>query len=122
MILFYALLCAFFTISGTIIILFPAFFKKLLNRMIEKELFYVMGIAEIAMGLGTLFFRHVTKATWFAFVAGLALFVDGIFYMISTERVKESFQWFLSMDDKAVKIYGVFVLVVAAGFFLMSVM
>lgn len=122
MILFYALLCAFFTISGTIIILFPAFFKKLLNRMIEKELFYVMGIAEIAMGLGTLFFRHETKATWFGFVAGLALFVDGIFYMISTERVKESFQWFLSMDDKAVKIYGVFVLVVAAGFFLMSVM
>jgi len=50
------------------------------------------------------------------------LFVDGIFYMISTGRVKESFQWFLSMDNKAVKIYGIFVLVVAGGYFMMSVM
>ncbi len=121
MILFYLLLGAFLLISGVIIILFPMLFKKLLNIMIEKELFYLMGIAEIAMGLGTLFFRHETKATWFALVAGLALFIDGVFYMISTGRVKESFQWFLSMEDKAVKIYGAFVLVVGGGFFLMSI-
>lgn len=91
-----------------------------MNWLLEKELFLIMGILEIALGLGTLYYRHDTKLTWFALIVGLAFFTEGIFYFISSHRVKESYEMFLGLENKYFKIYGLFMLLISLGYLFMG--
>jgi hypothetical protein len=53
--------------------------KKMMQIIVQNDLFFIPGIIEIGIGLGTLYFRDQTRMDWFVFLCGLIFFLDGIF-------------------------------------------
>ncbi len=108
-------------LMGLLVLTFPQTFKTVLTYIVRKDLFIIPGVLEIALGLGTLYFRETTKMKWFVYITGLLLFVDGIFYLLSSQRFKEVMQLILESDEKTWRSYGILSLLIAFGYFLAAV-
>ncbi len=113
---FYIVVAAFFFLTALITFLQPAIVKKIMKLVLDKDLFFLPGVLEILLGLGTLYFRYSSKLKWFVYIAGFTLFIDGIFYLISSERLKETYKWFLEFEDKSMRTYAIFILVISVGY------
>jgi uncharacterized protein YjeT (DUF2065 family) len=117
---FYFGVALIFTTSGLIIIIKPELMKKMMQIIVQNDLFFIPGIIEIGIGLGTLYFRDQTRMDWFVFLCGLMFFLDGIFYMIMSKRLQELYEWFIGIADRTVRSYGLLMLLLALGYFLAS--
>ena len=118
MILFYLIVAAFFLGLGSLFTLRPALMKRVMHWILSRSLFPWMGIVEIALGLGTLYFRHQSQLLWFSYLAGFMFFIDGVLYMLTSEQIRSAYEWFLKMEDRALRTYGIFLFVICVGFFL----
>ena len=116
MILFYIATGLIFTVLGFIFTLKPALSKRFITLIMNHELYFIMGVLEIALGLGTLYFRDETKLRWFAYIIGFLLFTDGIFYLTSSKRMNETYKWLLKLEDKNLKTYGKLIFLIAIGY------
>jgi len=121
MIWFYCGVALSLTISGIIILLKPAWLKDIMRIVVEKDLFFVPGVIEIGIGLGTLYFREQTNLNWFIYLAGLMLFFDGILYIVMSKRLREMYEWFIDIADQKIRSYGIFLILLAVGYFLASI-
>jgi len=95
--------------------------KIVMGLVVEKELFFIPGVLEIGLGLGTLYFRDQTNLNWFIYLAGLMLFFDGMLYIIMSKRLREMYIWFLQIADQKIRSYGLFLLLLAIGYGLASI-
>lgn len=109
------------TLMGLLVLTFPQTFKTVLTYIVRKDLFIIPGVLEIALGLGTLYCRETTKMKWFVYITGLLFFVDGIFYLLSSQRFKEVMQLILESDEKTWRSYGILSLLIALGYFLAAI-
>lgn len=121
MIWFYMVAALLLAVSGIIILIKPAWMKSLMQIIVKKDLFYVPGVTEIGIGLGTLYYRDQTKMTWFVYLAGLMLFFDGIFYILMSKRLREMYEWFSAIDDQKIRSYALFLFFLAVGYFLAAI-
>jgi len=118
---FYFGVSVFLVISGTMTVIKPIWLKNLMQIIVQKDLFFIPGVIEIGIGLGTLYYRDQTKMTWFVYLAGLMLFFDGIFYVLMSKRLREMYEWFRAIEDRKIRSYAMFMLVLAAGYILAAV-
>ena len=115
MIPFYLVESLLFLIFGLVLVFKSVNIKKLLNYIQQKKLFYIPGIIEIIMSLLTLYFRHQTRLVSFVFIVGILLFIDGVFYLLMTDKLKSTIEWILTLEDKSYRIYGLFIIIIAVG-------
>ncbi len=113
---FYIMVGIVFIILGLILFFRPTYIKMVLGAILERDLFIIPGIAEILLGLGTLYFRQAANLVWFVYVAGLMLFIDGVFYLAAAKRMREAYRYFLKADNKGFKTYGIFMFIIALGY------
>lgn len=118
---FYFSAAVILVISGVVILIRPVWLKNLMRIVIRKDLFFLPGVLEIGVGLGTLYYRDQTRMTWFVFLAGLLLFFDGIFYLVMSKRLRELYEWFTSITNRKIRSYGVFLFFLAIGYVLAAV-
>jgi uncharacterized membrane protein HdeD (DUF308 family) len=95
--------------------------RWLLQFILDHNLFFIMGIIEILIGLGTLYYRHVSNLKWFSYFIGLMLFIDGIFYLLSSSRFRQAFEWFLYTERKIIRSYGIVLIFIALGYCLCGI-
>ena len=117
MIWFYPAISVLFLVIGFLFIIRPAWMRKMMQWIMDKDLFHFIGVLEIALGLGTLYFRHGSHLLWFVFVAGFLFFIDGILYLLSSGQLKTAYAWFIGLEDKGLKIYGIFMFLIFIGYF-----
>jgi len=115
MILFYLVEGLLFGVSGLLLLFKVNLVKKFLSWIQERDLFLIPGIIEIILGLSTLYFRHQTNLKTFVLIVGLMLFIDGIFYLTASTKLKKTYQWFLTLEDKSFKTYSLFMFLIALG-------
>jgi len=115
MIPFYFFESLIFLIFGLVLILKNVLIKNLLKYIHEKNLFFIPGIIEIIMGLSTLYFRHDTQLSSLVFLVGILLFIDGVFYLLMSDKLSSTIEWMLKLEDKSFRIYGLFIIIIAAG-------
>ncbi|MDO9549251.1 MAG: DUF2065 family protein [Candidatus Marinimicrobia bacterium] len=89
--------------------------KNLLNFIQEKNLFFIPGIIEIILGLLTLYFRHQTRLVTLVFIVGILLFIDGVFYLLMSDKLRSTIEWMLKLEGKSYRIYGLFIIIIAVG-------
>lgn len=104
-----------FGISGILLLFQTVLVKRFCHWIQEHNLFIIPGLTEIVLGLMTLYFRHQTNLRTFVMIVGLMLFIDGIFYLMSSSRVNAAYQWLFSLEDKKFKSYSVFIFLLAIG-------
>ncbi len=121
MIWFYFGVALAMLISGITVLIKPSLMKIVMGLVVEKELFFIPGVLEIGLGLGTLYFRDQTNLNWFIYLAGLMLFFDGMLYIIMSKRLREMYIWFLQIADQKIRSYGLFLLLLAIGYGLASI-
>ena len=121
MIWFYLGVAVLLVLSGGIIFFKAAWFKSLLQFVIQKDLLLIPGVFEIAIGLGTLYFRDLTNMTWFVYLAGLLMFLDGILSVLMSRRLREMYAWFINIEDRKMRSYAIFLFLVAPGYFLAAI-
>ena len=119
---FYIPVGILFLIIGFIFLTSPDFAKKLIKVIMDRELFFFIGVTEIGLGLGTLYFRQNTNLKLFVYLIGLILFIDGIFYLTSPKRLKETYKWFLESEEKSIRAYGIVMILISAGFLFAGVL
>jgi len=115
MIPFYLIESLLFLIFGLVLVFRSVFVKNLLNYIQEKNLFIIPGIIEIILGLLTLYFRHETRLGLLVFLVGILLFIDGVFYLLLSEKLRSTIEWMLKLEDKSYRIYGLFIIIIASG-------
>ncbi|MBO8131162.1 MAG: DUF2065 family protein [Candidatus Marinimicrobia bacterium] len=118
MVLYYVIIGLIFLTIFIVSLLFPEFVKNLMKYIIKREFFIPIGIAEIILGLGILYFRHRTKLKIFILIIGLFLFIDGVMYLISGERVRKSYSRFLEEGDRIFRFYFLFIGIIGLGLIL----
>ena len=121
MTLFHIIVAFFFFLSASVTFFRPSIIRKIMKLVIDKDLFFLPGILEIVLGLGTLYFRHSSKLKWFVYLAGFMLFIDGIFYLVSSKRLKETYKWFIEFKDRDMRIYAVFMLMISVGYLISGI-
>ena len=121
MIWFYLGVAVLLVLSGGIIFFKAAWFKSLLQFVIQKDLLLIPGVFEIAICLGTLYFRDLTHMTWFVYLAGLLMFLDGILSVLMSRRLREMYEWFINIEDRKMRSYAIFLFLVALGYFLAAI-
>lgn len=121
MIWFYLGVAILLVLSGLIIFFKAAWFKSLLQFVIHKDLLLIPGVFEIAISLGTLYFRDLTHMTWFVYLAGLLMFLDGILSVLMSRRLREMYEWFINIEDRKMRSYAIFLFLVALGYFLAAI-
>jgi len=114
---FYIITGIIFFMLGLILFFRPTYIKIVMGAVLERDLFIIPGITEILLGLGTLYFRQEANLVWFVYVAGLMLFIDGVFYLAVSKRMRDAYRYFLKADDKGFKTYGIFMFIIALGYF-----
>jgi len=118
---FYFCIAVFLFVSGIVILVKPDFLKIIMQFILDKDIFYLPGVIEIAISLGTLYYRDQTRMTWFVYIVGLALFIDGIFYLLASKRIREMYTWFIGIAEPKVRSYGLFTLLLAVGYGLAAI-
>ncbi|HPC36711.1 MAG TPA: hypothetical protein P5268_09895 [Candidatus Marinimicrobia bacterium] len=121
MIWFYFCVAVLLVLSGAIIFFKAAWFKSLLQFVIQKDLFLILGVFEITIGLGTLYFRDLTHMTWFVYLAGLLMFLDGILSVLMSRRLREMYEWFINTEDRQMRSYAVFLFLLSLGYFFAAI-
>lgn len=102
-------------ICGFLLVFKVSLVKKFLHWIQERELYIIPGVTEIIFGLLTLYFRHQTAFKSFIFIVGLLLFVDGIFYLLATKKLGNTFQWFINLEDSSYRAYSIFIFLMSLG-------
>ncbi len=115
MILFYLVESLLFLTFGAVLIFRSRILKNLIFFFVQRKLIFIPGIVEIILGLLTLHFRHETRLTTFVFLVGILLFIDGIFYLLLSEKLKPTIDWLLQLNEKSYRIYGLVMVLVALG-------
>ncbi|MBN2602338.1 MAG: DUF2065 family protein [Candidatus Marinimicrobia bacterium] len=115
MIPFYLLESLLFLIFGLMLVFKSVLVRNLLNYLREKNLYIIPGIIEIILGLLTLYFRHETKFGFFVFLVGILLFIDGVFYLLMSDKLSSTIEWIQKLEDKSYRLYGLFIIITAAG-------
>ncbi|MCK9484891.1 MAG: hypothetical protein M0R34_11060, partial [Candidatus Marinimicrobia bacterium] len=57
---FYFSAAVILVISGVVILIRPVWLKNLMQIVLRKDLFFLPGVLEIGVGLGTLYYRDQT--------------------------------------------------------------
>jgi len=115
MVLFYIVTGGGLLVFSLLSFLSPGLVRKIMSFVLDKDLFFLVGVLEIALGLGVLYFRHQTGFRFFIYVMGFLFFFDGIMYMISPRRARETYSWLINMDSKGLKAYALITLFLSAG-------
>ncbi|MCD6204850.1 MAG: DUF2065 family protein [Candidatus Marinimicrobia bacterium] len=115
MVIFYLLESLIFLCFGLVLVFKSVLIKKLFVLVQERNLFFILGIIEIILGLLTLNFRHETRLLMFVFLVGLLLFIDGVFYLLLSEKLRSTIDWLLNLEEKNYRNYGFFIILVSVG-------
>lgn len=115
MVIFYLLESLIFLCFGLVLVFKSVLIKKLFVLVQERNLFFIPGIIEIILGLLTLNFRHETRLLMFVFLVGLLLFIDGVFYLLLSEKLRSTIDWLLNLEEKSYRNYGFFIILVSVG-------
>lgn len=115
---FYLLCSGVFTLTGILLTVQPLWGKRLVQFIVNKQLQILPGTVEIALGLGTLYYREQTRLEWFVYTVGLLLFIDGVLYMLSARRLQDFGSYFATLNAQAWRSYGFFILLLAFGYLL----
>jgi len=115
MVIFYLLESLIFLCFGLVLVFKSVLIKKLFVLVQERNLFFILGIIEIILGLLTLNFRHETRLLMFVFLVGLLLFIDGVFYLLLSEKLRSTIDWLLNLVEKNYRNYGFFIILVSVG-------
>ena len=115
MVIFYLLESLIFLCFGLVLVFKSVLIKKLFVLVQERNLFFIPGIIEIILGLLTLNFRHETRLLMFVFLVGLLLFIDGVFYLLLSEKLRSTIDWLLNLEEKNYRNYGFFIILVSVG-------
>lgn len=121
MVLFYIVTGGGLLIFSMLFFLSPGLVRRVMSFILDRELFPLVGILEIALGLGVLYFRHQTGFRFFIYVIGFLFFFDGIMYMIFPGRVRETYSWLINVDSKGLKAYALMILFVSGGLIIAGV-
>lgn len=121
MVLFYIVTGSGLLIFSMLFFLSPGLVRRVMSFILDRELFPLVGILEIALGLGVLYFRHQTGFRFFIYVIGFLFFFDGIMYMIFPGRVRETYSWLINVDSKGLKAYALMILFVSGGLIIAGV-
>ncbi len=105
--IFYSMFALIFTLFGILSIFFADQIKKIMQQIMDKDLFVLIGILEISSSLTILFFRYQTSLPLIITLLGILMFVDGIFYLIGNKILVETFEIILNMDNKHIGYYSV---------------
>ncbi|HCK99666.1 MAG TPA: hypothetical protein DHW42_06140 [Candidatus Marinimicrobia bacterium] len=111
-----------FGISGILLLFQTVLVKRFYHWIQEHDLFIIPGLAEIVLGLMTLYFRYQTTLRTFVLIVGLMLFIDGIFYFMAASQVSAAYQWLFTLEDKKFKGYSVFIFLLAIGLIFAAVL
>lgn len=115
MIPFYLFESLLFLLFGAVLIFRSRVLKNLLAFLTQRKLLFIPAVFEITFGLLTLHFRHETRLTLFVFLVGILLFIDGIFYLLLSEKLNSTIDWLLQLDEKNYRLYGLVMVLVALG-------
>jgi len=115
MIPFYLFESLLFLIIGLLLVFRSVVIKKLFNFIQQRNLFFIPGIVEIILGLLTLYFRHQTRLLTLVFLVGIILFIDGIFYLIMSDKLSSTIDWMLKLEESNYRLYGLFLIIIALG-------
>jgi len=115
MVIFYLLESLIFLCFGLVLVFKSVLIKKLFVLVQERNLFFIPGIIEIILGLLTLNFRHETRLLMFVFLVGILLFIDGVFYLLLSEKLRSTIDWLLNLEEKNYRNYGFFIILVSVG-------
>lgn len=115
MIPFYLFESLLFLIIGLLLVFRSVVIKKLFNFIQQRNLFFIPGIVEIILGLLTLYFRHQTRLLTLVFLVGIILFIDGIFYLIMSDKLSSTVDWILKLEESNYRLYGLFLIIIALG-------
>jgi len=115
MVIFYLLESLIFLCFGLVLVFKSVLIKKLFVLVQERNLFFIPGLIEIILGLLTLNFRHETRLLMFVFLVGLLLFIDGVFYLLLSEKLRSTIDWLLNLEEKNYRNYGFFIILVSVG-------
>ena len=115
MMLFYLLESLIFLCFGLVLVFKSVLIKKLFVLVQERNLFFIPGLIEIILGLLTLNFRHETRLLMFVFLIGILLFIDGVFYLLLSEKLRSTIDWLLNLEEKNYRNYGFFIILVSVG-------
>lgn len=115
MVLFYLIESLLFLAFGAVLIFRSRILKDLITFLAQRKLLFIPGIFEIIFGLLTLHFRHETQLTPLVFLVGILLFIDGIFYLLLSEKLEPTIDWLLQLNEKSYRIYGLVMVLVALG-------
>jgi len=115
MVIFYLLESLIFLCFGLVLVSKSVLIKKLFVLVQERNLFFIPGIIEIILGLLTLNFRHETRLLMFVFLVGILLFIDGVFYLLLSEKLRSTIDWLLNLEEKNYRNYGFFIILVSVG-------
>jgi uncharacterized protein YjeT (DUF2065 family) len=115
MIWFYLAEGILFSLTAMLLFLKPSKIKRFLHWIYQYKLLVIPGIVEIVLGLLTLYFRHRTILKPLVVIIGLLLFVDGIFYLLTSQKLSKTLEWLLEQEDRSFRIYSLFIAIVAAG-------
>jgi len=116
MIPFYLITGLFLLVVSGLFLTLPERVRLFVRFILDKEMFIIPGIIEIVIGLGTIYFRSAASMRWFVITIGLMIFFDGIMYLAAPKKIATGYEWFVERDATNYRIYGLILLIVAAGY------
>ena len=96
-----------------ILLLRPILIKRFIYWINQRDLLIIPGIIEIVLGLITLYYRHRTVLKSLVVIIGLLLFVDGVFYLLTSEKLRKTLEWLLEQEDRSFRMYSIFIATIA---------
>jgi hypothetical protein len=111
----------FFIIIGSFMVLIGmlTFFrandvKNILQFIKRNDLFYLPGVFEIIFSLSILYFRYDTKIPFIITMLGLLIFIDGVFYLVGSKVLEETYAMVMEMEKVHFRIYSLVFFIIAA--------
>jgi len=91
--------------------------QNLLRSIAKHDLFFIPGVFEIALALGTLYYRSSAFLKWFPYLTGLLLFTDGILYVAASHRLRDNFVLFIEGEPRQLRPFAIITFLLALGYF-----
>jgi len=121
MIICYLGFAVLFILLGIVLFIFPDSVKSLIAVLVKRNQLFVIGIVEIGIGLATLYYRHHSRLSVFVFLSGILFFIDGVFYLLSSESLRELHQLILNLETREYRYYSLFLFALGVGYLMAGV-
>ncbi len=115
MIWFYFIEGIFIGLIALLLFFQTALVKRFLNWINQRSLFILPGIFEIVLGLATVYLRQKTALKALVTIVGLMLFIDGVFYLLTSEKLSKTFDWLMTLEDRSFRTYSIFIVIISLG-------